>query len=126
MSLIWESADPAYSPVSAENGAELTVGGSAAPIDLTTYHPQRGGNSNGLHVTQGSAPESDRHPASALTLDRPQERNGCVAQMDMPQHDAARPAGESRASAGNSDHLWTDEHLKNCPSCYQQYWRGRD
>lgn len=93
---------------------------------LSTYHPQRGGNSNGLHVTQGSAPESDRHPASALTLDRPQGRNGCVAQMDMPQHDAARPADESGASAGNSDHLWTDEHLKNCPSCYQQYWRGRD
>lgn len=51
-----ESADPAYSPVSAENGAELAEG-------------------------DGSAPQ---------------------------------------------DHLWTDEHLSNCPSCYQQYWRGRD
>lgn len=52
-----------------------------------------------LHVTQGSAPESDRHPAAALTLDRPQERNGCVAQMEMPHRNVARPADESRASA---------------------------
>lgn len=37
---------------------------------------KRGGNSNGLHVTQGSAPESGRHPQNSPTLDGNEERNG--------------------------------------------------
>lgn len=42
---------------------------------------------------------------------------------------AENGAGSLREKGGGSaprDHLWTDEHLKNCPTCYQQYWRGRD
>jgi hypothetical protein len=62
-----------------------------------TYHTSRGGNSNGLHVAQGAAPESDRHSAIS-ELDGAQKRNGCVAQMDMPRNDAP-PADESSASA---------------------------
>ena len=64
---------------------------------LTTYHTSRGGNSNGLHVAQGAAPESDRHSAIS-ELDGAQKRNGCVAQMDMPRNDAAT-ADESSTSA---------------------------
>lgn len=62
-----------------------------------TYHTSRGGNSNGLHVAQGSAPESDQHSAIS-ELDEEQKRNGCVAQMDMPRNDAVT-ADESSASA---------------------------
>jgi hypothetical protein len=65
-----------------------------------TYHTSRGGNSNGLHVAQGSAPESDRHSASS-ELDGAQKRNGCVAQMDMPRNEAVT-AGESSSSAASS------------------------
>ena len=84
--------------------------GPSADSQISTYHTSRGGNSNGLHVTQGTAPESDRHSASSA-LDGTQERNGCVAQMDMPHTDAVRPGDVSSASSALTDGVIFDERL---------------
>jgi len=72
-----------------------------ARFALTTYHTSRGGNSDGLHVTQAASRESDRHSAIS-ELDAAQKRNGCVAKTDMPRNDAVT-ADESSASAGSLD-----------------------
>lgn len=80
-------------------GQEHSTSLVPAPEDLisTTYHTSRGGNSDGLHVTQAASRESDRHSAS-FGLDGTQKRNGCVAKTDMPRNDAVT-ADESSASA---------------------------
>ena len=74
-------------------------------VSNTTYHTSRGGNSNGLHVTQGSAPESDRHREISV-LDRARERNGCVAQMDMPRTRAVTGDGSSTSPEYSDDSLY--------------------
>lgn len=79
----------------------------------TTYHTSRGGNSNGLHVAQGSAPESDRHSAIS-EMDGAQKRNGCVAQVDMPRNDAVT-AGEAISSAAIQFLDVADQAIGNAP-----------
>ena len=95
MSFHWEDSP---SGLSTDSVAQSEKAGRPATPRVsnsnTTYHTRRGGNSNGLHVTQGSAPESDRHREISV-LDRAHERNGCVAQMDMPRTRAVTGDGSS-------------------------------
>jgi hypothetical protein len=88
---------------------------------LATYHTSRGGNSDGLHVTQAASRESDRHSAS-FGLDETQKRNGCVAKTDMPRNDAVT-AGESSASAGIHSSL---DHFTNNITRYVDKKLGRE
>lgn len=95
------TADEAQGSTSRTVAGEKGAGPVPAPEISPTYHTRRGGNSNGLHVTQGAEPESDRQLATS-ELAGQQVRNGCVAQMDMPRTDAVTGDG-ANASPGNSD-----------------------
>ena len=88
-----EDSGSVEAPCRTVNEAEQSASGNRSE----TYHTSRGGNSNGLHVTQGSAPESGRHVAIP-GLDRMERRNGCVAQMDMPRNKAAVPGDGASTS----------------------------